>query len=204
MIQSDVRIIAATNIDIEEAVRNSRFRKDLYYRLNGVTIELPPLRDRTIDISILVVHFLERFRAEFGKDVRRVADDTMARLQTYSWPGNVRELQNVVRHALIRTQGPILRLEDLPLTIWRLSDDVQAPAGAAWAFDRFVDERLASAEDGLYHAAIRELERRLIIRVLNHTKGNQLQAAQRLGLARNTLRAKIREHGIVIKRAIER
>src|SRR5262249_48655352 len=113
-IQTDVRLIAATNCNLERAVAAGRFRQDLYYRLSGITITLPPLRDRGEDLRLLVEHFLRRFNPELGKEVRQVSPEAMTLLQRYNWPGNVRELQSVLRQALLQATGPILLPEFLP------------------------------------------------------------------------------------------
>ncbi len=113
-IQSDVRIIAATNRDLEKMVRRGEFREDLFYRLNGFTIHLPPLRERKEDVRILLDWYVARFRRELGKDVQGLAPDALEMLLNYGWPGNVRQLQNVIRQALLQSTGPVLISAFLP------------------------------------------------------------------------------------------
>ena len=111
----NVRIIAASNRDLEKAVQEGRFRADLYYRLNVLPITVPPLRERRSDIPLLTAFFVERFARQFGKQINGVAQDTMELLSNYDWPGNIRELQNVIERAVVLLQGPVLRLgSDLP------------------------------------------------------------------------------------------
>src|SRR5262249_1139677 len=113
-LQADVRVIAATNVDLEAAVEAKRFRQDLFYRLNVFTIHLPPLRMRGDDLSLLVQHFLPRYSRKLGRDVREVSPEAMDVLRRYSWPGNIRELQSVIQKALLQTRGTVLLPECLP------------------------------------------------------------------------------------------
>ena len=116
-IRTDVRVIAATNRDLEQLITAGQFRNDLYYRLNVCTIRLPPFRDRGEDLPLLVMHFLRRFSRELGKDMYGIAPDAMEMLRRYSWPGNVRELQSVIQQALVQATGPILIPEFLPFAL---------------------------------------------------------------------------------------
>ena len=139
----DVRVIAATNRDIEDAVRGGRFRSDLFYRLNVVPIEVPPLRERRSDIPQLVMFFLARFAKKFGKRIETVRDDTMQRLVEYSWPGNVRELQNIVERAVVLTRGPVLELEGSVLPLAGGAD--RGAAGHRWGACSFGHSRRGRA-----------------------------------------------------------
>jgi two-component system, NtrC family, response regulator AtoC len=170
-ISVDVRIVAATNKDLQRAVAEGRFRDDLFYRLNVIPITLPPLRDRREDIPLLVEHFLERMSAELGRKVDGVSRDAMAMLMSHPFPGNVRELRNLVERATVCASGPILQVVDFGL----------GPAAAA------------SADAG---ASLEEVERRHIAAVLEQTGGNVSQSARILHIDRVTLYNKIRKYGL--------
>ncbi len=192
-IRTDVRIVAATNCDLEDAMDRRLFRRDLFYRLAGFTIALPPLRDRLEDVRELVDHFLARDRGRFGKALRTVSDDALARMCEYGWPGNVRELENVVRFALVNGAGEVLMPEHLPDGIHRhtpVDDEEESDSPIA----DFIDARLHAGTTTLHEEAIERVERVLLERVLAWTRGNQVRAASILGLARNTLRAKLRRY----------
>jgi DNA-binding NtrC family response regulator len=173
-VKVDVRVIAATHQKLDVAIREKRFREDLYYRLNVIPIELPPLRDRRTDIPLLVDHFLKRFNDEFRRNVTGVSEAAMQKLQAYSWPGNVRELRNVMERAVLLAQGPLIHATDLPLHL--------PVPGAA-------DRASASA------ISLAELERRHIESVLHETSWHQGRAASTLGISSKTLYRKIREYG---------
>jgi transcriptional regulator with PAS, ATPase and Fis domain len=166
-----VRIIAATNRDLDAAVRQGNFRQDLYFRLNVVQIKLPPLRDRKGDIPLLVNSFLEKFS---GPDIepQRVSEDAMTRLMAYDWPGNVRELENAVERAIALGSGPILHVGDLP-------SNLQHSNG----------ERLLHSDELL---PLEELERRAILRALREAGGDKLAAARLLGIGKTTLYRKLK------------
>jgi len=197
VIQADVRLIAATNRDLEEMVAAGTFRNDLYYRLNVYTIRLPPLCERREDVPELVRYFLKRFNRELGKEVQTVAPEAMDVLCGYPWPGNVRQLQSVLKQALLQATGPVLAAEFLPDG---LLDAAPSPsAGAALTeteLTRFVRERLAAATTNLYEEYTALTERRLFREVLAHTGGNLTQAAKVLGINRGTLRTKLEGLGI--------
>jgi two-component system, NtrC family, nitrogen regulation response regulator GlnG len=200
-VQTDVRLIAATNCNLERAVAAGRFRGDLYYRLSGITITLPPLRDRGEDLPLLVEYFLRRFNPELGKEVRHVAPEAMTILQGYHWPGNVRELQSVLRHALLHATGPVLQPEFLP-TYLRPEQGAprsSSPKGIP-GWEQFLEERFKGGARDLYAEALTLMERDLLTRVLTYTKGNKVRAAEMLGISRANLRAKILANGVVIER----
>ncbi len=207
-IHTDVRIIAATNRDLQRAVETEQFRTDLYYRLNVFSIALPPLRERRDDLPLLLEHFLARFRRELGKDVRGFSPAATELLLGYHWPGNIRELQSVLKQAILRATGPLLLPDFLPESITGpVRDDNlrQVPSnGAAAASDlqQFIRRRLEEGSDNLYAESVERLETELLTAVLQHTDGNQLQAAKILGVTRGTLRNKIRALGISIDRVI--
>ncbi len=223
-IESDVWIVAATNRDLEAMVAAGQFRADLYYRLNGYSIVLPPLRDRGEDIPLLVEHFLARFARELGKEECRVSPDALELLIEYSWPGNVRELQSALKHAMIHATMPILIPEFLPRELQRPRGSEPAalaatngqkrpsPAhgseaghatGGADSLATFIDGALQRDTTSLYADTIAYVERILLTRVLRNAGGNQSRAAQLLGITRGSLRRKVRTHGISINKAVD-
>ncbi|HEV8259695.1 MAG TPA: sigma-54 dependent transcriptional regulator [Burkholderiales bacterium] len=199
-IQTDVRLIAATNRNLEQLVATDKFRSDLYYRLSVFTIQLPPLRGRLDDLPLLAEHFVRRFSRELGKTVQTIDPETLAILQRYSWPGNVRELQSVLKQALLQTTGPVLLPDFLPAILQNGdksgSKITTPPPAVPCEWERFVDNRLQSASDNLYAEWLALTDRALLTQVLRHTGGNQVQAAKILGITRGTLRIKIRSLGI--------
>jgi DNA-binding NtrC family response regulator len=197
-VQADVRLIAATNHDLERLVAEGRFRSDLFYRLSIVTIKLPPLRDRSEDLPLLVDHFLRRFNRELSKEVQGVAPETMELLRKHAWPGNLRELQSVLKQALLRATGPILLPDFLP----PLGQPEPKSTTDNPDWDGFIESRLTAGSEDLHAELLEMVERHLLTRVLNHTGGNQLQAARILGITRGSLRTKIRALGITIERSV--
>jgi two-component system response regulator HydG len=171
--QINVRIIAATNRDLDAAIRSGTFRQDLYFRLNVVQVKLPPLRDRKGDIPILVTAFLEKFSEPQGP-VRTISEDAMRRLIAYDWPGNVRELENAIERAVALGSGPIIHVGDLPTTL-------QYPT----------TERAPEKDEIL---PLEELERRAILRTLRETGGDKLSAARMLGIGKTTLYRKLKQY----------
>ena len=206
-ISTDVRIIAATHRDLKSASEEGKFRLDLYYRLSVFTIHLPSLRERGDDLAMLVRHYLGRFSGEMERDVVEVAPAAIVRLQDYAWPGNIRELQNVLRQALLRAHGRVLLLEFLPelsqSTNQVGSEDLHTPSSDGPSLESFVRKGLSAGTEGLHEETHRWVDRILLPMVLEHTQGNQRQAARLLGIARKTLRDKLRELGITIQRSLE-
>ena len=179
----DVRVIAATNQLLEEAIRDGRFREDLYYRLNVIPIEVPPLRERREDIPLLAQHFLDVLRHERDTKIESISDEAMARLCTYAWPGNVRELENLIeRLTILRGDGEI-GVEDLPANF--LEPGVSQPPAP-----QIPDSGLAFRE------VVDDFETNLILQALEQTGWNKNQAAQLLGLNRTTLIEKIKKKGL--------
>jgi DNA-binding NtrC family response regulator len=179
-ISTDVRFVAATNRDLRAAVRDGLFRLDLYYRLDVVSVTLPPLRERAGDVPALAQHFLERYRRELKRELRGITPEALGCLRRYAWPGNVRELENVVERAAVLADGPEVTARDLPAEI-----------------------REAGLTDGLgrepartYHAAVEEFKRGLIASTLRRTGGNRTRAARLLGLQRTYLARLIRDLGL--------
>ncbi|XDZ66956.1 nitrogen regulation protein NR(I) [Alphaproteobacteria bacterium LSUCC0684] len=211
LLRSDVRIIAATHKDLPEQIRSGQFREDLYYRLNVVPLNLPPLRDRPEDIADLANHFLAR-GARDGLAEKEFSRDALDLLNTLTWPGNVRELENLVLRLLVLVDDPVIKPADIRALMIQPQrndeDDAEMVAGSSLASAslaesaRFhIDRYFRAHEDdlppaGLYTRIMAEVEKPLIEETLRATSGNQLKAADLLGLNRNTLRKKIRELGI--------
>lgn len=195
-IQADVRIIAATNKNLEMLVREGRFREDLFYRLNAVTITIPPLRERKEDIAVLVDYFLKKYSHEFGKDIKEISKETPAILGEHSWPGNVRELENVIKKAVLLGKGRVLLPDHLFIPN---SSGVQPPA-IKKEFNRALSELICARKIlspvSLYAEVIEEVEKVLVIEVLKQTDGNQSQACKILGLSRPTLKDRIEKLGL--------
>lgn len=194
----NVRIIAATNQDLPSLIEQGRFRKDLYYRLRGVTIHLPPLRQRKEDIPELAHHFLFRFNREIGTTVQSISPEALVILEDYAWPGNVRELQSVIREALIASAGTTLLPDFLPPEVRasgaaELPMDLPAHPQIDWqTLAAFVEASIAAGESDVYRRALVYFDRMLISRAMASAGGQQNHAAEILGLSRVTLRAKIR------------
>jgi len=212
-IRANARIVAATHRDLRALIRTGQFREDLFYRLNVVPIRLPPLRERPDDIPVLAQHFLNKAQSE-GLPAKTLDPAAMAMLSAYRWPGNVRELENLIRRLAALVPQPVITEAILAQ---ELSDYVAVeeptqisgdePDTMAAVVERHVSRLLAaireSGEEGvLYERALAELERPLIRMTLAETRGNQIRAAALLGLNRNTLRKKIREHGIGVQRRV--
>ena len=174
-ISVDVRIIAATNRDLEQEVAEGRFREDLYYRLNVVMLTVPPLRDRVLDIALLVSHFAEKFAKKNRRQLDAVTEDCMKYLNQYPWPGNVRELENAIERGVILMRGTELTEKSLPLPIqnMNLTDTLQADGEPTSLF---------------------EVEKQLVLKTLEETDGNKSEAARRLGVTRKTLQNKINKY----------
>jgi two-component system nitrogen regulation response regulator GlnG len=204
-IRTDVRVIAATHRDLKARSAAGKFRPDLYYRIGVFNIQLPPLRERGDDLPLLVQHYLRRFSHELGREVRQVAPEALQRLCRYPWPGNIRELQSVLKQALLRASGPTLLPVFLPECLDRrsetapLSSAEQEPGVTTFA----VRQRFGPEVRDLYAEAHRQLDRQLLPRILEATRGSQQQAALRLGIARQTLRVKLRELGLSVLRTVE-
>jgi len=174
----DVRIIAATNADLRQAVAAGRFREDLFYRVHVIPITLPPLRERREDVAPLARHFLAKYARQFGKPVTDLSRGALDALERYHWPGNVRELENIVARSVALAGEPVVQLDQIPL------DVALTPIEA-------------TAEDQLnLREARHEVDRLLILRALDRAGGNQTVAARLLGMHRNTLLVKIAQLGL--------
>ena len=197
-IRTDVRLIAATHRDLKAWSEEGKFRPDLYYRLGVFTIHLPPLRERDDDLLMLVQYYLRRFNRELGREVREVTPEGLERLRGYPWPGNVRELQSVLKQALLKASGPVLLPAFLPEPLGGAGGTAPpAPPAAEPGVETFViRQRVGSDVRDLYAETHRQVDRLLLPRVLEHTRGNLQQAALLLGIARQTLRLKLRDLGL--------
>jgi two-component system nitrogen regulation response regulator GlnG len=198
-VQTRVRILAATNRDLEAEVAEGRFRADLYYRLKGVTIRVPPLRERHEDVAELAHHFLFRFNRELGAAFRAFDPEVLELFQRHPWPGNVRELQGVIRAAMLHASGHVLPLESLPEELCRQARPAAQPASAG-GLEELVERLLADGAGGVHARAVEALERVLLERTLRHTEGHQTRASEILGISRNTLRQKMRALGFAVDR----
>jgi len=203
-IRVDVRIIAATHQNLELAVTQKQFREDLYYRLNVVPIYLPPLRERRDDIPLLIDYFLQRFESDLGTGRKFLSNEARALLLGYYWGGNIRELENVIKRAMVLTTSSVILPHHLPESVRGGAKDEDD----AHALRRLVERKARallldaqSAGNGeIYHLVLGEIERFLLQVVLDETDGNQLRTADLLGINRNTLRKKIRELGVEVRR----
>jgi DNA-binding NtrC family response regulator len=184
-VQVDVRIIAATNVDLRQAVREGRFREDLFYRLNVITIELPPLRARREDIPLLVEFFLKKYAEENDRPVRRITPEALRPLLSYSWPGNVRELENVVERAVVLSSGTELTIDLLP--------DNLLGRGSMFSLHE-------PAADASLFEIVDDVQRRIIIEMLEKCNWNQTEAAEHFKVPLSTLNQKIRRLNIEIKK----
>ena len=186
-IKTDVRLIAASNRNLEEAVQEGILREDLFYRLNVIPIQLPPLRERREDIPLLVAHFLQKFSKELGKDVRAVTPEAMAVLERYRWPGNIRELENVLERAIVLGAGDMLGIDALPESVRR-----ERPVKGLDSVDL--------PEDGLdLEATLDAIESRYLQRALDKTGGVQTKAADLLKMTFRQFRYKLQKHHMMRK-----
>jgi two-component system nitrogen regulation response regulator GlnG len=204
-IRTDVRLIAATHRDLKAWSGEGRFRPDLYYRLGVFTIHLPPLRERGDDLPLLVRHYVRRYARELGREVREVSPEAMERLRGYAWPGNIRELQNVLKRALLQASGAVLVPSFLPEPMGEPAGPVRsaAPPAEDLGLMSFIRSRLGPDTGDLYADAHRRVDRLLLTHVLEYAGGNQHRAARLLGIARQTLRLRLRELGLHVSRSVE-
>ena len=204
-IRADVRVLAATNRDLAEDVRQGRFREDLWFRLNVVQIHIPSLRERPEDISPLLLHFLADANRRFGKNALGFSPEALSVIGRYDFPGNIRELRNLVEHAVVMADHQLIRIEDLPLQVVtgasrdRLLAGPAGPAGpAAHAGPSGRPAGSGAPAPGDEFKTISQAERELIVWTLRKLSGNQTEVAKRLGISRSTLWRKIKEYNIVV------
>ena len=203
-IHTNIRLIAATNQDLESLAASGRFRQDLFYRLNVVTIRIPPLRERIDDIPLLVNYFLGRMNREFDRHVHAVSPEAMQLLKQHNWPGNVRELQSVIKHALIHTPGDIVSPDGFPVHLRESSSGGHPSATGSGDLEvgRLVREMLQGSRGNIYYHVQAAVDRVVLNAVLEQVKGNQVEAAELLGISRNTLRSKLRNLGLVVEKQL--
>lgn len=208
-IDTDARIISATNRSLEQMIEDNEFRLDLYHRINAFEIHLPPLRERGEDIDLLINFFIQKFSKQLGKSVEGISPEALELLQNYSWPGNVRELQSVIRRSLLMATGPVIVPENINDELHGEEGHAQSMSLAAngrvaapVGVDVFVQARIDEGSKNIYAETLEMMERKLIGKILSVTSGNQSQAAELLGITRGSLRNKIRALGIVIEQVI--
>jgi nitrogen regulation protein NR(I) len=202
---TDVRVLAATNQDLEGKVAAGRFRRDLLYRLQVFTIQLPPLRERKEDLPLLVGHILKLLNRELVKRVSSVAPDTMRLLEAYPWPGNVRELQSAIKYAYVQSPGEVILSDCLPAQIRGDAQSARlAPEeGGQLEVAEYVADLLRAGESDIYQKVSGAVDRVVMETVLRHVKGNQVHASEVLGISRTTLRTKLRALGLAIEKQIQ-
>ncbi len=196
-IKANVRVIAATHQNLESRVREGTFREDLYHRLNVIRVRLPSLRERPEDISLLVKHFLAVSAKQLGVEPKRIADDALAHLSRLELPGNVRQLENLCHWLTVMAPGQVIDLGNLPAE-FRAQVPGDAAAASDWlaALEQEAERRLARGDTGILDALGRQFERALITKALARTGGRRIDAANLLGMGRNTITRKIQELGI--------
>jgi two-component system nitrogen regulation response regulator GlnG len=219
-IETDVRLIAATNRPLEEMVEEGTFRGDLFYRLNVVTIQLPPLRDRVADIPLLLQYFLTRVRKELNKaEIEGISPEALEVLQNYPWPGNIRELQSVVRQCVLKATGPVIVPDFLPKSVFenQSTERVESPVAVMSSegpsasgkdplpgvdLEEFIESRLAAGTTNLYAEAVEMMERYLFTRILQATGGNQTKTSEILGITRGKVRDRVAAFNISLGKKV--
>ena len=191
-----MRIIAATNQDLEARVKDGRFREDLFHRLNVIRIHLPPLRARREDIPLLARHFLKKSAEELGVEVRHLLPETSDTLTHLSWPGNVRQLENTCRWITVMAPSQAVRVDDLPPELHEGAPATTDEEGWRAGLKRLIEQMLASGESNILEKLNPEFERILLQAALAHTGGRKQEAALKLGWGRNTLTRKLKELGL--------
>ena len=202
-IDTDARIISATNRNLEQMIEENEYRLDLYHRINAFEIHLPPLRERGDDIDLLINFFIRRFSRQLDKKVDGISPEAVALLRSYNWPGNVRELQFVIRRSLLMATGPVIVPENINAELHvgdrsAVTSDSVTSAGV----DAFVQNRIDEGSSDIYAESLEMMERKLLVKILAQTSGNQSQAAELLGITRGSLRTKIRSLGILIEQIV--
>jgi len=190
VVRTDVRVIAATNTDLEQAVENGTFRKDLYYRLSVFPISLPPLRERAEDIELLVFHFLEEYKRKSGRFISGISRDALNAFISYDWPGNIRELENAIERAVIIASGRQIEVGDLPEAVARTAGDVSVHA----QFARAVGHAPGRGINLQLPAALDDIEKQVITATLGYTDGDKSRAARLLKIGRKTLYRKLEQY----------
>jgi DNA-binding NtrC family response regulator len=185
-ISVNVQVVASTNRNLEQSVREGKFREDLFYRLSVIPILIPPLRERKEDIPVLVDHFIQRYNIQFRKNVKGISPDGLKLLMAYPWPGNIRELKNAVERAMILVDKDIIEVTQLPI---RISE----PSGGASLTQPVGDQLVKLPPEG---AGLDDVEKELIQQALQYANGNKTKASKLLKISRDTLRYKVQKHGL--------
>jgi two-component system nitrogen regulation response regulator GlnG len=203
-VKSHVRILAATNQDLEKSMATGQFRKDLFFRLRDIVIKVPSLRERREDIAEIAHHFLFAFGRDLGRDVHGYTGDALELLLRHDWPGNVRELQATIKQAVLASGGPLIEPVDFADNIGRDSDDAVSKQKQAESLDvvAFINQLLQNGEKDLHSRVFRRIEKILFTLVLQSTKLNQVQASEILGLNRATIRNKLKEFGMSMDKSL--
>jgi two-component system nitrogen regulation response regulator GlnG len=204
-LRANVRVIAATNQNLEELVEEGLFRRDLYYRLKVFSIHLPPLRERLDDLPLLLNHFVRVFNHELGTSVHGTSVEAMQILHAHNWPGNVREFQSAVKYALVHARGDTIVPENLPPSCRaprEAATAAAAPSEGVFNVAEFARQLAEAGDDDIYRRVHGEVDRILLPLILEQVDGNQVTASQILGIARSTLRAKISDLGMMIARRV--
>jgi Nif-specific regulatory protein len=192
----DIRIIAATNAELEELIQQKRFRLDLYYRLNVIRLDIPPLRERKEDILLLTKYFIERYSKENDKDIHSITPEAIKLLESYDWPGNVRELENLIERAVVLNQTGYLDVKDFPEVLEKISSLEKVPyliSSGDVEFSSIPEQSLDLYDGRVYETVIGEVEKKLILYALKKFKYTKTKAAKFLGINRNTLEKRIKE-----------
>lgn len=207
-IETDARLISATNRDLEQMIKDDEFRLDVYHRINAFEIHLPPLRQRGDDIDLLVDHFIGTLSTKMGRKIDGISSEAMEVIRNYAWPGNVRELQSVIRRSILMATGPVIVPENLSIETndrkvsGATDGETSKLATSKDAIESFALKRIAEGSDEIYAETLAMMESALIAKILSHTNGNQSKAAAMLGITRGSLRTKIRSLGIVIEQRV--
>jgi transcriptional regulator with PAS, ATPase and Fis domain len=182
----DVQVVASTNRDLEQTVREGKFREDLFYRLSVIPIQIPPLRERKEDIPLLVDHFIQRYNTQFRKNVQGVTPEGLKLLTNYSWPGNIRELKNAIERAMILVDRDTIDVDQLPIRI-------AEPVGGSPGTRASENHQVKLPPEG---AGLDDIEREVIQQALQYAKGNKTTASKLLKISRDTLRYKVKKHNL--------
>ncbi|HWL10735.1 MAG TPA: sigma-54 dependent transcriptional regulator [Planctomicrobium sp.] len=197
----NVRIIAATNRNLEKMVADGLFREDLFYRLRGFVINVPSLRERVEDIELLVMHYIKMFNKELGKNIHTVTSEAMQYLETYPWPGNIRELQSIIRYAMLYAVGETITSGSLPAHVRgdnesnrnEINRGEQTPDNDSVSLSKLIGDHISQNRGNLYRNIHSTVDLYLLKKVLDSTNGNQVQTAQILGISRTTLRTRLND-----------
>jgi two-component system nitrogen regulation response regulator GlnG len=200
-VRTDVRVVAATNQNLSALAAAGKFRQDLFYRLNSFTITLPPLRERTGDVGLLVNYFLAVANRKLEKNVRAIDSAALSALEAYQWPGNVRELENAIRYAVVQAVGEVLTLDSLPAVV-RGGAAPQSAGAAGLDVRTLVADLLRAGNTDIYRQITLAVDRVVLAAVLDHAHGNQKQASDLLGISRTTLRAKLQSLGLGVEKQV--